>query len=74
MESFMNAATTRLLASNAPMSLAGITSRYQAWRTRRAEIARITTELSSYSERQLCDLGISRSDIPTIAAGQWRRG
>ncbi len=69
----MNAATTRLTAPHAPSTLASLTSRFNAWRARRAEVARITVELSNYSERQLNDLGISRCDIPTVAAGQWRR-
>jgi uncharacterized protein YjiS (DUF1127 family) len=43
----------------------------------RAEQARqrrqIANELSMYSDRELQELGFSRSDIPSIAAGHYRR-
>ena len=35
--------------------------------------ARARQELESYSDRQLQDLGISRSDIPSIVAGTYAR-
>lgn len=39
----------------------------RAARARRAEAARVRRELASYSDRELADLGISRSDIDAIA-------
>lgn len=68
----MSVLTTRISATAMP-SLAGFTSRFNSWRARRADVARLSAELFSYSDRQLCDLGVSRSDIPAIAAGEWRR-
>ncbi len=68
----MNITITRF-GYQAPAGLTGLAHRFRLWRARRAEIGRITAELSAYTERQLADLGISRSDIPTIAASQYRR-
>lgn len=42
---------------------------WQQEKARRQEVARITQELSSYNDRQLADLGFSRTDIPDIARG-----
>ena len=53
--------------------LAELSGRVRRGIARRAEIARLRVELESYSDRQLVDLGISRSDIPAVAAGEWRR-
>lgn len=39
----------------------------------RQEIARITQELSSCSDRQLADLGFSRYDIADVARGTFGR-
>ena len=40
----------------------------RAERTRRREaVRRVRTELSSYNDRELSDLGIGRGDIETIA-------
>ena len=47
--------------------------RRQQARSQREEIARITRELSSYSDRQLADLGFSRADIPDVARGFFGR-
>jgi uncharacterized protein YjiS (DUF1127 family) len=41
--------------------------------SQRQEIARITHELSICSDRQLADLGFSRSDIPDVARGLFSR-
>ncbi|WP_419730741.1 DUF1127 domain-containing protein [Lichenicola sp.] len=35
--------------------------------------ARVRNELYCYSDRELSDLGFSRSDIPAVAAGQYTR-
>ncbi len=48
--------------------------RWQRARAQRREIARITRELQSYTDRQLIDLGMSRSDIPDVARGTFRIG
>ncbi|HTW29534.1 MAG TPA: DUF1127 domain-containing protein [Acetobacteraceae bacterium] len=37
------------------------------------ERRRIERELSTYTDRELGDLGISREDIPAIARGTFRR-
>ena len=48
-------------------------TQFAAFRSRSAERARIRRELESYSDRQLSDLGLSRLDIPAVAAGQYAR-
>ena len=52
---------------------ATLKARFQAWRTRRQERARIARELLTYTDRELFDLGISRADIPAIIDGTYRR-
>ena len=54
-------------------ALAFLSQRYRAFRTQQAERARIRRELESYSDRQLLDLGISRSDIASVASGEYTR-
>jgi uncharacterized protein YjiS (DUF1127 family) len=44
--------------------LASIARRYLAWR----EQAEMRRELSNLSDRELADIGISRSDIPQIVS------
>jgi hypothetical protein len=39
----------------------------------RAERAQIARELSTYTDRELGELGFSRADLPMIAAGTYRR-
>lgn len=46
---------------------------WQQARSQRQEIARVTHELSRCSDRQLADLGFSRSDIPDVARGSFGR-
>jgi len=48
--------------------------RWQRATAQRLEIARITRELQSYTDRQLTDLGMSRADIPDVARGTFRAG
>jgi uncharacterized protein YjiS (DUF1127 family) len=48
---------------------ATLRSRLAAWNERRKTIARVTRELNTYTERQLADLGLNRSDIPDVARG-----
>jgi uncharacterized protein YjiS (DUF1127 family) len=48
-------------------------SDFAVWRQAQAERGRIVRELSSCSDRELADLGFSRSDIPAIANGTYRR-
>ena len=51
-----------------------LTSRMRDWMGRRREIARVEFELSTYSDRHLADLGLTRGDIPSVARGNFRRG
>ena len=48
-------------------------SRFSARRSQMIERARIRRELDSYSDRELRDLGISRSDIEAVANGRFAR-
>ena len=43
-------------------------------RARRQRIARFTRELQAYTNRELSELGLDRSDIPAVARGTYRRG
>jgi uncharacterized protein YjiS (DUF1127 family) len=43
-----------------------------AWAVRR-RFSRDARQLYSFSDRELWDLGLSRSDVPSIAAGTFRR-
>ncbi len=47
--------------------------RFGAWREKRAYRARIARELSTYTDRELFDLGIQRADIPAVLNGTFRR-
>lgn len=47
--------------------------RRQRAAARRREIARITHELESSTDRQLSDIGISRADIASVANGTYGR-
>ena len=51
----------------------GLAERYRTWAARRQQVARTTLELQSYTDRQLADLGLTRSDIPQVARGTFRR-
>ena len=46
---------------------------WQQAKLQRQEVARVTRELSEYSDRQLADLGFSRADIPDVARGVFSR-
>ncbi|MGQ0663338.1 MAG: DUF1127 domain-containing protein [Pseudomonadota bacterium] len=46
---------------------AGIAARYRAWRRRQ----RAYDELMSLDDRALADIGLSRGDIPAVAAGRY---
>ncbi len=47
--------------------------RFAAWRAKRAYRAQIARELNTYTDRELCDLGIQRADIPAVINGTYRR-
>ncbi len=47
--------------------------RLAAYRAEQAHRSLIARELAAYSDRDLCDLGISRSDVPAIVNGSYRR-
>lgn len=46
---------------------------WQQARSQHREVARITHELSGYTDRELAELGLSRSDIPDVARGSFGR-
>ena len=66
-------APVRSLAGPGTMLHQFILQRQRA-RAQRQEVARITRELRAYSDRQLADLGMNRSDIPDVAHGFFRAG
>jgi uncharacterized protein YjiS (DUF1127 family) len=45
-----------------------------AWVRQRREMRRIIAELETYTPRQLRELHLTRSDIPDVARGTYRRG
>ena len=49
----------------------GVKVWFRAWNARRREIARITRELESMSNRELSELGLCRSDIAAVARGDY---
>ena len=53
--------------------LRGFSDHLQAYRAEARERSRIVRELSTYSDNELCELGLSRCDIPAVAAGTFRR-
>jgi uncharacterized protein YjiS (DUF1127 family) len=59
-----------LVSADRPVSLR---ARFLAWREKRRQRARMARELMSYTDRELLDLGITRSDIPAIINGTFRR-
>jgi len=54
-------------------SFNAVTFSVQARFAEAKERRRISKELSMYTDRELQELGFSRSDIPAIAAGHYRR-
>jgi uncharacterized protein YjiS (DUF1127 family) len=47
--------------------------KWQRTREQREEVFRIARELGGYTDRELADLGLSRSEIPAVAQGTYRR-
>lgn len=46
---------------------------WQRARAHREEAFQITQELARYTDRELADLGLCRSEIPAVANGTYRR-
>jgi uncharacterized protein YjiS (DUF1127 family) len=57
-----------------PMSVRRYADQFHAWRAERQKVARITSELNCYADRELADLGLTRGDIADVARGTFRRG
>ena len=53
--------------------LGHISLNWQRARAHRDEVFRVTQELAGCTDRELADLGISRSEIPAVAHGTYRR-
>lgn len=51
----------------------GLRARYDVQMSALRERRRITRELETYSDDELSELGLSRFDIPAVAAGTYRR-
>ena len=51
----------------------GLNLRFQAYRAEARKRSQITRELSTYSDDELAEFGLSRFDIPAVAAGTYRR-
>ena len=73
MASFLNPTADTERRSGTAEVGSGVFERIEAWRARRRQAARIAFELNCYSERELADLGLTRSDIPLVARGDFRR-
>ena len=77
----MTTASNALLSSSKPAHrLELLKSGYQRflYRRRRAQLqrrrtTRIERELGAYTDRELADLGLARSDIRDVASGAFRR-
>ena len=44
-------------------------ARLATWLAAKRQAAQITFEMAKYSDRDLADMGLTRGDIPSIAAG-----
>jgi uncharacterized protein YjiS (DUF1127 family) len=64
---------TRTAAHPVADSLHGLALRFRAFREAAHKRSRIRRELMTYTDHQLADLGLSRGDIPSVAAGTYRR-
>ena len=64
-----NRTVGRFLADVVQSATFSLRARAEQGRQRR----QIANELGMYSDRELQELGFSRSDIPAIAAGHYRR-
>ena len=53
--------------------LRSLSVRFQAYRAGARQRNQIIRELSTYSNDELGELGLSRCDIPAVAAGTFRR-
>jgi uncharacterized protein YjiS (DUF1127 family) len=72
MDTPYNGATGRLEPFAFP-TISATVAGLRAWRAERRKIAEITRELDTYSNSDLADLGLKRSDIPDVARGRLRR-
>lgn len=73
MASHVIASTGSSLFAQAAQAWAGFTARFAARRAEAAMRRRIARELSTYTDRDLRDLGVSRDNIPDIVNGTFRR-
>jgi uncharacterized protein YjiS (DUF1127 family) len=53
--------------------LQDLLQRYTESQSRRREIYQVSRELQAYTDRQLHDLGLDRSDIDAVARGTYSR-
>jgi uncharacterized protein YjiS (DUF1127 family) len=65
--------TTSTTSSSISDRLRNISLRLQSYRSEARQRSQIRRELSSYSDDELGELGLSRCDIPAVAAGTYRR-
>lgn len=56
-----------LLTDQFAAAVDGLYARYAAWARRRAAYLQTWRELDGLNDRELADIGFSRSDIPQIA-------
>jgi uncharacterized protein YjiS (DUF1127 family) len=64
----MNAIT----AMGRPAAGVSLRERLALWRERRAARLQIERDLNDHTDRQLAELGLSRSDIHAVAGGSYR--
>jgi uncharacterized protein YjiS (DUF1127 family) len=67
----MNASVAVAKGSAIGAGFARALNALQVWRERRREIARLTRELQTYSDRELAEIGLCRGDIPDVARGRF---
>ena len=60
-----------IIALGRPVANISLRQRLAAWRERRAVQLRIEHELNEHTDRQLAELGLSRSDIHAVATGRY---
>ncbi len=64
--------TTQPRSGHAGVGFGSIGARFKRWADDRAVRRRLERELQSHSDRDLAELGMSRSDIPDVIRGTFR--
>ena len=77
MDTPFNSVTGQVEATSFPdmsgSAMAGMFAALRGWAAERRRISAVTHELGSYTDAELSDLGLRRTDIPSVARGRFAR-